>query len=678
MSDSVDTSQVGLFSAQISEQLVRLRALHAENPSATSNPQTDFRRAVMATRLLAGSSRILHFDQMQSFLDDLLQWLQRIEKSGAELRTTESLLLESVIDLEESLMRHLERGGREAGDFTPFAEEIEDLRKLLARSLDHLASDPAPAEDRPPAPAEAEPTTPETEAPSANAESERTLPYVSSDVEEATELLDAAVARLREVMQRDNSAATWEVLRTDLSDSLRCLREMEEELEQRSQAQRAPATPRDPDLGPTVKHPEQDPLYAPALATLQEAAQQAGVPLVFRPHGGARSVDPSMHETVRGVIDALLGDIADEIASGGLQRPVAVTVGLRSEQGRLLGIVRDDVAEQTLSPAQLDADHVAMLPGLRRARALLMRNDGLLEAGSRAKDARYRFTLPLSVDHPRYAVLTRGKERIAIAASLVEDILAESPIDVDKDGQETLLLPNRSLPLIDLAEASRGTSREHRPGEHTVIFGSVEKRLALRCDGSLELHAPRELGEAPAGWEEIAHASLDLDGEEIPVLDVRALLRQRFQGSSTPRVSSRPHPEESIYSFVPVPARPKRRTLRALLVNQSEFRRRDLMRTLQMQGLSAQATSSLAEAQKMLAQDRIDVLISDLRLGEEGQASFAGLRQEHPQLKIILTTSVAEAYAADVAAKSHAHACWRDPFRGSELGEILAELCHPA
>jgi CheY-like chemotaxis protein len=303
-----------------------------------------------------------------------------------------------------------------------------------------------------------------------------------------------------------------------------------------------------------------------------------------------------------------------------------------------------------------------------------MRNDGLLEAGSRAKDARYRFTLPLSAVHPRFAVLTRGDEHFAIAASLVEDFLVDAPIDVDEDGHETLMLANRSLPLIDLSEISPGARYQREPGEHVVIFGSVEKRLAVHCDGSLEIHAMPLLGETPEGWEAIAHSSLELDGEEVPILDVRALLRQRFQSDPSPRISHRPTADESIDSFVPVPERPRRVTLRALLVNQSEFRRRELMRTLQNQGLSAQATSSLVEARHLLAQDRIDLLVSDLRLGEEGQASFAGLREEHPDLKIILTTSVAESYADDVAAKSQAHACWRDPFRGSDFQGILADL----
>jgi chemotaxis protein histidine kinase CheA len=670
LSDSLDTSQVGLFSAQISEQLVRLRALQAEDDRPASTPQNSMRRAVMATRLLSGSSRILHFDEMQSFLDGLLQWLQALEKAGGPLRTTETLLLESVIDLEENLMRHLDRD--DAGGLQGFAAEIEDLRQMLARSLENLPESSAVEAPRPQPQALAGPGEP-SESPSPLPSRDATK-YLGGDAEEATEMLEAAVARLREVMRRETAAATFEVLRTDLAESLSTLREIEEELEQRSQAQRAPATPRDPQLGPTVRNPEEDPIYAPSLAMLQEAADQAGVPLVFRPHGGARALDPSVHELVRSVLEALLADVADEIAGSNCQRPVAVTVGLRSEQGRLLGIVRDDVSDQTLSPAQFDADHVAMLPGLRRARALLMRNDGLLEAGSQA---RYRFTLPLSTEHRRYAVLTRGDERFAIAASLVDDILAEAAVDVDEDGRETLTLPQRNLPLVDLSEAAPEASYQSEPGEHVVIFGSVEKRLGVRCDGSVEIHAAPDLGEVLPGWEDIAHASLDLDGESVPVLDVRALLRQRFQIHPSPRVRHRPSADESIDSFVPVPSRPRRRTLRALLVNQSEFRRRELMRTLQHQGLSAQATHSLAAAREILASDRIDVLISDLRLGDEGQVSFARLREENPELKIVLTTSVAESYADEVASKSQAHACWRDPFRGSDLASLLAELCDP-
>ena len=110
------SSQVGLFAAQISEQIQRLRPLAGPQGGPGEMQQVDLRRAVMATRLLGGSARILNLEALHVFLDELLDWLQRIEQSRNELTTSQTLILESVIELEDAIFQDLDRSGDQAPD----------------------------------------------------------------------------------------------------------------------------------------------------------------------------------------------------------------------------------------------------------------------------------------------------------------------------------------------------------------------------------------------------------------------------------------------------------------------------------------------------------------------------------------------------------------------------------
>ena len=103
------SSQVGLFCAQISEQIQRLRPLVAPPGGPGEAQRVDVRRAVMATRLLSGSARILSLAELHGFLDELLDWLQRIELTGGPLTSAQTLILESVLELEDSILQHFEK-----------------------------------------------------------------------------------------------------------------------------------------------------------------------------------------------------------------------------------------------------------------------------------------------------------------------------------------------------------------------------------------------------------------------------------------------------------------------------------------------------------------------------------------------------------------------------------------
>jgi CheY-like chemotaxis protein len=114
--------------------------------------------------------------------------------------------------------------------------------------------------------------------------------------------------------------------------------------------------------------------------------------------------------------------------------------------------------------------------------------------------------------------------------------------------------------------------------------------------------------------------------------------------------------------------------LRTLLVNQSDFRRRELLRTLESLGMEVEICADLQEARNRLGAGDVDLLVTDLRLGQEHGVTFPELRQQFPGLQVVLTSSVAKEYASDLAERTGADRCWLDPYRASDLGVMLEAL----
>jgi CheY-like chemotaxis protein len=111
-----------------------------------------------------------------------------------------------------------------------------------------------------------------------------------------------------------------------------------------------------------------------------------------------------------------------------------------------------------------------------------------------------------------------------------------------------------------------------------------------------------------------------------------------------------------------------------MLVNQSEFRRKDLRRTLESLGMEVEVCEDLHAAHDRLRLGGFDLLVTDLRLGNEQGVNFVELRKISPGLQIVLTSSVAREYAGDLAERTGADRCWLDPYRASDLGVMLEAL----
>jgi two-component system, NarL family, response regulator FusR len=84
---------------------------------------------------------------------------------------------------------------------------------------------------------------------------------------------------------------------------------------------------------------------------------------------------------------------------------------------------------------------------------------------------------------------------------------------------------------------------------------------------------------------------------------------------------------------------------------------------------------TLAQARELLASTPVDLLLLDLSLGEEfGLTALPGLRAAHPQLKIIVLTSLAEELYAERALKAGADGFVMKSEVGSTLTAAVAKV----
>mgnify|MGYP006276683669 CR=1 FL=1 len=694
------SSQVGLFSTQISEQIVRLRALSQGQDGPSEAHQVDLRRAVMATRLLAGSARILRLDVLQQFLDELLEWLQRMEGSRQALNTTQALILESVVELEESLMLHLDEIGQETGaDLSPFQSQVDELLTLIrhnTQKIDGVDESAAPTDE----PTEV-PSVPEipTGADSlttlvAGFEDEIDAAASLEELEEIDARLAPVVARLKDLRLR---------LRTKHDGLLPGLE----------------PGPFADGLVP-VADPAADPLFGAAVARLHDDVEGSGRAVHVEAFGDSATIAPPLHEPVSRILEHLVRDVVAAVDTDTDEQRstvLRVSLALRIEDGRARIEIADDGPRVHTAGMMGDPDHLSVLAGLRRARVLLEQIQGIIRVEP-GEDAHTRFDLcvPVDPDRPHYRVLELEDTSVAMPASMVEQTVEAGGLlyETDESG-ESVELRGRSVPLADLAQFVEVVVPARGPSPRIAVIGSVEKRVGIACEAARGLVETDELLDPPSGWNGIAYGAIDTGETIAPVLDVKRLLTLRFRPgdpldlpgaladphldsfvpAGTPRT---PLPEEVDFEpeaveatsppLAETPTEPEprhepepdaepprpRRFESALLVNQSEFRRRDLARTLEGSGLQVLVAEDLPTASRHIERGTVDLLVTDLRLGQDGGESFHTLRDRYPELTIVLTSSVSAQYAGELARKTGAHRCWLDPYRKSDIDGLLKEL----
>ncbi len=743
---SSQPAQLGVFSEQISEQIGRLRALaggEAERAGVVA-----IKRAVMATRLLAGSARILHVQTLPEFLDELLAWLQQIEASGRPSTPSQSMILDGVIAFEEELMRFLAKHESQPLDISSFGEEIEELSGLIRENKKRMLSGTPsaavlPAEATPPpaeptaqpaeaTPPPAEPTAqpvetastaieptpisvdsipspePEPEEPSAHhevyPEVELPLPEAEQNAEPAKPDAGPAEAPAPETVTKalETIADYLSSLDGEQADRLRDDREFVRQLERLQGAERV-ETPASPiPLSPTAAEIHDDPLAQALAQQLHVLAQRFPGPFEHKVDGEGGDLVPGLRERAEGVLQQLLEDAFEVLMQmfheEGAPEYARLRVTLERQDRRLLLSVRDNGPTLGDAPALEHADPLGLYRGLRRARSTIEELRGMITVEPADRPGtRFLLSLPLDATRPLVRMLDLGRGQAALPGLLTEQYLSTDGLlfHRDTDG-EHFKLHGQPVPLVDLANYVPGLDPLGDDAPGLAIVGSVEKRIGIYCYGLGPGEERPFFPEAVAGWETVSGKTVEVDGKNIPLLSVARLLELRMRMPTPEEAGSVQDPlldayvpsddevtvtilpvelpQAPVSEPVPVPDMlPSGRTRwQALLVNQSEFRRRELARILEERGYDVTVVEDLQAGLDYLEQRLVHLVVTDLRLGDKGAKGLTEFRTQHPELAVVLTSSVAREYAEELARRTGVSACWLEPYHASDLDRILS------
>jgi len=579
-------SQVGLFSEQISEQIGRLRVLTGSDADRTGG--VALKRAVMATRLLAGSARILHVQELVAFLEELLVWLQEIGRSERRATPTQSLILDAVISFEEGLMRRLEQS-EEAIEVSSFEEEIADLRGLIRKNRETMlkggradgdaappqpqaaeepeaAQEPQPQAAEEPGAAEVTPTpapAEEAHAPEPAEAAQEPQPQVVQEPQpaEATQELEPQAAQEPEPAEQEPTGeqpsvdddeviveamgrlAEWiDELDPQRRDELRGdervrrrLHHLHAALDRLLEGLPEEKRPRKAGPHPPSSWIESDhPMVRELAWAIQSRAQVLQGRLEYRIQGEPGEIDEVRWEKLVQVLDRLVEDaleVLQEMLHEEDAPPSAhLSVVFETGEDRLRIAIRDDGPLLGSSPALDRADPLGLYRGLRRSRALIEELHGIiLVEPADQEGTRFVLSLPRDASRPVVRVLDLGRTQAAVPALLLDEVISTEGLlfHRDTDGEHFMRNGN-PVPLVDLAAYVGGLEPLAEEATTIAIVGSVEKRLGIYCHGVGEVLDSSETAEVPADWRQVSKQSIRLESGVVPLLSVQRLLQLRL------------------------------------------------------------------------------------------------------------------------------------------------------
>jgi two-component system chemotaxis sensor kinase CheA len=194
----------------------------------------------------------------------------------------------------------------------------------------------------------------------------------------------------------------------------------------------------------------------------------------------------------------------------------------------------DELIDLIFEPGFSTATEVTGLSGrgvgMDAVRHAVERFGGSVSVGSRpGEGTTVRFTLPFSVMMTRVVLVGAGERVFGIPLDVVVETLRVAADSIAKIGAaHAIVLRNRTVPLVSLAEAVGLASDELAAGEATIVVVKAEGHYgALRVDriGERMEVMLKPLDGLLAGMRGLAGSTLLGDGSVLLVLDVGELLQ---------------------------------------------------------------------------------------------------------------------------------------------------------
>jgi CheY-like chemotaxis protein len=692
---------IQLFTLQLREQLAGLREVSVQGrwngPAPASLP-----RAVIATRLLAGSSELLGVTVLHDWLRILLELLNWIAENPHGALAAYEPVLREIVAFEEVLIEGLDAGRTPEELVAP--ERVARLRQgFAAAAREHTTARARAASGAPPRP-EPEPAQ---------------LRLVGLDDPQAVVSWESMLAIIERLVTkvphpRPTDGSQNDEERTRRQQRWREVRSLGDALFETEDYERDAAS-----AEAETKDPHEALPLLPGGALFQEALgagwregltavkgdpvacgegqepwtlrwRVPGLTVEGAPPGspGVDELFPAEEQSRYGRLLGLMAtDLCQAIGPGAPRWLLLVDLGaervtaeFRRPPGRL-------PAEAARALGHLlEEDFLIESPSLRAALRRLRRDGALVHAhfGPRGEGC-LQVVLPLHLaGAPEVCVLSLVDAEVAAPLHLVEAVVSAQGWQRRgaPDG-DTLVRENQSLLAVDLASwvDMLMPTTTSGGGGHLALVGLVEKRVALLTTGPARRVAVVRYVETPVGWEAVARSGVETAaGVVLPLLDIEKVLSLRLShvesvdgGGGDPAADWSPVVPASVSpasTSAPVGA-PE---ARILLLVASRFRADDLEEKLVKSGYAVTVCAEPGEARECLRSRSIDAIICDNAEPERCLDGLLALLAQHGETApgpVILATGNSGEPARRLARRLGAAGVWTPPYLVDELRSQL-------
>jgi chemosensory pili system protein ChpA (sensor histidine kinase/response regulator) len=394
-------------------------------------------------------------------------------------------------------------------------------------------------------------------------------------------------------------------------------------------------------------------LFAPFVRMVRDGSRAAGKSVVLEVRGETVEMDTTIVELMA---DPLIHLVRNAIAHGiepeevrrqqGKPPQGTIHLGAAHKGGSIYIEVADDgrgidveavgeaarragfVTAETLAKlGERDVLDLIFLPGLTTAtsvttaagrgvgmdvvRANVSRLGGEIEVQTEAGcGTRFRIRLPLTVAISDALMVSIGVQTLAIPVAAVKGALSIRPEDVRTlDGAESVEIEGESVDLVRLHRVLRIPARDAGGPLSVVNLRTGRKTLAVVVDEFLnkEEIVVKNLGAFLQGIGPFSGATVTGQGRVILLLDSMKLLEMTTAAPWPRMVEEHPEPEP-----VAAPAAEAKR--RVLLVDDSVSVRKFVGGMLERAGFHVVAARDGAEALQRLAEQPVDVIVTDLEM----------------------------------------------------------------
>jgi chemosensory pili system protein ChpA (sensor histidine kinase/response regulator) len=432
-------------------------------------------------------------------------------------------------------------------------------------------------------------------------------------------------------------------------------------------------------------------LFAPFVRMVRDGSRAAGKSVVLEVRGETVEMDTTIVELMA---DPLIHLVRNAIAHGiepeevrrreGKAPQGTIHLGAAHKGGSIYIEVADDgrgidveavgeaarrggfVTAETLARlGERDILDLIFLPGLTTAtsvttaagrgvgmdvvRANISRLGGEIEVQTEAgRGTRFRIRLPLTVAISDALMVNVGAQTLAIPVPSVKGALNLRPEDVHTvDGVESVEIEGESVELVRLDRVLQMPARAAGGSLSIVTLRTGRKTLAVVVDEFLnkEEIVIKNLGAFLQGIGPFSGATVTGQGRVILLLDSMKLLEMTTAGPWPRPAEIRREPEA-----VAAPASDARR--RVLLVDDSVSVRKFVGGMLERAGFHVVAARDGAEALQQLAEQSVDVIVTDLEMPRvNGYELIRGLNREPTtcDLPVVVLTTRAGAKHVSLA-----------------------------